>query len=62
MRRGLRRFKHEVFQGLDQSIDCLDTREVWVRLVAIEAATGIISVWLDDENNPIGIVISRMHT
>ncbi len=59
IRMGLEKFKRDAFAGLDETIEALRERERTVHLSVIEMEKGVISVWLADSGQPVGIVIAK---
>lgn len=52
-------FRPEAFEGLEQSIEALDAKDVIVRLAAVETDKGVVSVWLNGDDEPVGIVVGK---
>jgi hypothetical protein len=60
VRMGLEKFRREAFVGLDESLKVLGECDIVVHLSVIQTKSGVISIWLpDEEGPPVGIIIAN---
>lgn len=52
-------YKKDHIFGLEESISCLSAHDVPVRLGVVEPDRGHVAVWVDQQQNPLGIMIFR---